>query len=651
MSPLSSIVTAPFIEALGTTLLHFLWQGAAAGAVLFLMLRLGRFTAATRYAMGVGTLVAMAAAPLATFALITTDATTGAATSAVPGASAALATKVSIAADTARAMSGDGWSPTAITALVWAVGVVVLGIRLAGGWVLARRLVRQGAEPASQEIQALARRVADRLALTRVVRVAQSSAVVVPMMVGWLKPVVLFPAGVLSGLSPMQIEALLAHELAHIRRHDYLVNLLQSVVETLLFYHPAVWWVSRRVRVEREHCCDDMAVAICDRLVYATALGELAARAAGPHVALAATDGSLLHRVRRILEGTAEAQSGRTSWLPMLAIVFVAGAAVTVLLASGRDAEPSRRHLLDPPAVQEARAIETVPEGRPQVRALDDVPPHDGAEASLKEVSPEAEDARAAHLALPPHEAVAEAQSQTERERARQAQLEEMQRQAAREMEEVQRALRALERQRLEVQLKADVDALMTELEAARRELARGRQLVETGLLSPGALARLERDVAALERRVVTTKVDHELAARQSDLLARQAEKNREIDRVLLERALTDDERRATLERLLTDQELYERVKRTTERLEPVASSPTTEPARAGDFVLIDIHSEPDVPRAYTVAADGTIKLPLSAPLRVAGLTAGEIQMAIVKQLTARGLSNVAAEVEVRRPR
>ena len=102
------------------------------------------------------------------------------------------------------------------------------------------------------------------------------------MMVGWLNPVVLLPASALSGLTPTQIEALLAHELAHVRRHDYLVNLLQSVVETLLFYHPAVWWVSAHVRAEREHCCDDLAVAVCDRLVYVTALADLAAMTSTP---------------------------------------------------------------------------------------------------------------------------------------------------------------------------------------------------------------------------------------------------------------------------------------------------------------------------------------------------------------------------------
>ncbi len=131
---------------------------------------------------------------------------------------------------------------------------------MAAGFV-ARRLVTRAIRPVAPEIHALARIVAGRLALDRIVHVAQSSAVSVPVMVGWLKPVVLLPAAAMSGLTIQQIEALLAHELAHVRRHDYLVNLLQSVVETLLFYHPAVWWMSRQVRAEREHCCDDLALA------------------------------------------------------------------------------------------------------------------------------------------------------------------------------------------------------------------------------------------------------------------------------------------------------------------------------------------------------------------------------------------------------
>jgi hypothetical protein len=95
----------------------------------------------------------------------------------------------------------------------------------------------------------------------------------VPIVVGWIRPTLIVPAAVLGGLSPSELEAVLAHELAHIRRHDYLVNLLQSAVETLLFYHPGVWWTSHVVRVEREHCCDDLAVKACgDAVLYARAM-------------------------------------------------------------------------------------------------------------------------------------------------------------------------------------------------------------------------------------------------------------------------------------------------------------------------------------------------------------------------------------------
>ena len=118
-----------------------------------------------------------------------------------------------------------------------------------------------------------------------------------------MKPVVLLPASALAGLTPQQLEAILAHELAHIRRHDYLVNLLQTLVETLLFYHPAVWWLSRRIRIERENCCDDLAVSLCgDPCTYARALADLEAlRGPARSLAMAANGGSLLQRVRRLL--------------------------------------------------------------------------------------------------------------------------------------------------------------------------------------------------------------------------------------------------------------------------------------------------------------------------------------------------------------
>src|SRR2546422_656218 len=106
-------------------------------------------------------------------------------------------------------------------------------------------------------------RLAARLRIRRPVRVLESAVVQVPAVIGWLRPVILLPASALTGLTPLQLDALVAHELAHVRRYDYLVNLIQSVIETLLFYHPAVWWASQQVREEREHCCDDLAVVVC----------------------------------------------------------------------------------------------------------------------------------------------------------------------------------------------------------------------------------------------------------------------------------------------------------------------------------------------------------------------------------------------------
>ena len=143
--------------------------------------------------------------------------------------------------------------------------------------------------------------------LSRVPHIVDSALVDVPTVVGWLRPLILLPVAALANLTPAQVDSILAHELAHVRRHDYLVNVLQTLTETLLFYHPAVWWVSARVRAEREHCCDEIAVEICgDAADYARALVELESwRVSSATMALAATGGSLFDRVRRIMRAPA----------------------------------------------------------------------------------------------------------------------------------------------------------------------------------------------------------------------------------------------------------------------------------------------------------------------------------------------------------
>src|SRR5881392_4109170 len=187
--------------------------------------------------------------------------------------------------------------------VLWLTGVVALSLRLASGWLAARRLRALGIRPAPEPCVAALHRLAARLRVSRPVRVLESAVLQVPAVLGWVRPVILVPASALTGLTPLQLDALLAHELAHVRRYDYLVNLIQSVIETLLFYHPAVWWISARVRDEREHCCDDLAVAVCgDAHFYASALlGMERLRVTTPPLALSAAGGSLMGRVRRLV--------------------------------------------------------------------------------------------------------------------------------------------------------------------------------------------------------------------------------------------------------------------------------------------------------------------------------------------------------------
>ncbi|MEZ6132806.1 MAG: M56 family metallopeptidase [Planctomycetaceae bacterium] len=188
---------------------------------------------------------------------------------------------------------------------VWLVGIVVLSIRLLVGWRATRTLRVSGRLPVAEPIETIASGVAQQLGIRRVIEVAQSSLVDVPTVIGWLKPLVLLPATAISGLSSEQLEAVIAHELAHVRRHDYVVNVFQVLMETVFFYHPAVWWTSHLMRVERESCCDDIAIQMTgDRVRYARLLVWLE-EARGPSapmtLAMSAGAGSLSNRIARIV--------------------------------------------------------------------------------------------------------------------------------------------------------------------------------------------------------------------------------------------------------------------------------------------------------------------------------------------------------------
>ncbi len=214
---------------------------------------------------------------------------------------------------------------------IWLVGVVLVSLRPALGMWAVRHLRLRGV-PVAPAIHDLVVRLANQIGVHRAVDVVQSTLVEVPAVIGWLKPMILLPVSVATSMSPAELEAILAHELAHIRRHDYLANLGQMFVETVFFYHPAVWWMSHAMRTEREDCCDDLVVRVLgNRTNYVRALvtvDELrgsapqAARANRLVPVLSATGGALMIRVRRIMGVPLERQSG---WIltPMVLGLFL----------------------------------------------------------------------------------------------------------------------------------------------------------------------------------------------------------------------------------------------------------------------------------------------------------------------------------------
>jgi uncharacterized protein (TIGR03435 family) len=315
-----SLAAQPWVERMGMTLLHFLWQGAIIVAMYAAARRWGARTLGPngRYFLACAALTAMAIAPMVTWILLrgpTPESVAVTFTAPMSAARTEPARSIYPSLPSALPSDTDPAMPGAFLSWVvafWLTGAIAFSLRLLGGWMLAERLRSRMVRPASADWQRTLDRLKTRICVSRPVRLLVSGLLQAPAAVGWLWPVVLVPAGALAGLPSAQLEALLLHELAHIRRHDYLINVLQSVVEAVFFYHPGVWWISGHMRAERELCCDDMAVSITgDALIYARALAEFdAARFIQPAV-VAANGGSVADRIARLLGQTST--SGRAT--------------------------------------------------------------------------------------------------------------------------------------------------------------------------------------------------------------------------------------------------------------------------------------------------------------------------------------------------
>ena len=294
--------TPDVLRTLGLSLLHFLWQGAVLAALAAAAIALTR-KAATRYAIAVAALIAMVAAPVFTYLILrqSSPAFTPSFENSVPTMVRAVNLASHRIASSAESSFASSELLTTFVKL-WFIGVLLFSLRTAGGFFLVARLRSRDSKPINSRLLALCREMQNRLGITRAIRYCESLHLDAPAVVGWFRPVVLLPISALTGLTELQLRAVIAHELAHIRRFDAFFNLFQVAAETLLFYHPSVWWLSKRVRAERENCCDDVALSVCDNPAeYARALASMEEWRVAPLFAMAANRGPLASRVTRLL--------------------------------------------------------------------------------------------------------------------------------------------------------------------------------------------------------------------------------------------------------------------------------------------------------------------------------------------------------------
>lgn len=332
-----------WIEVLGWTLLNTLWQGLLIFAILTIMLRLiPSRQSRLRYVVSCGAIGMFMFAAILTFAYLIEGEPEFAFINAVDE-SASLIPKTVEAMSGERSLSSriflfiDGKMPWILAG--WVMGVCLFSVRLARSWWYVHAL-REDSEIVENAWSERLRQLARECNVGGTVILAESVRVDAPIVVGWIKPMVIVPLGMLSGLSAEQIETIFIHELAHIRRRDYLINLLQSWLETVLFFNPFVWMISEIVRREREFCCDDEVLRRkSDSLAYARTLAAVEAerlKRCGIALSLAENKKQLLNRIRRIMEKSVAPYTGKERLIPVVLLIVGLGCASWLTIGANR---------------------------------------------------------------------------------------------------------------------------------------------------------------------------------------------------------------------------------------------------------------------------------------------------------------------------
>lgn len=319
----------PFMHAAGWTLINSLWQAFILAAIATLLLRCIplRFSN-IRYAIACSSLAVTVLTSCLTFYYLSRNTiadTTASQTFLIKTASVAMERELSPLSfsDLIRAIGIkiQPYIPTILFA--WCVGAMLCMLRMVTGWWYIGRMKRE-AIFMSGEWRDRLQQLTQTLKINRVVSLAESVRITTPMVIGFIKPVVLIPVEMISGLTTEQIETIFIHELAHIKRHDYVINIIQSVIEAIFFFNPFVWALSNIIRREREYCCDDAVVKQGSRFAYARALARLEERRLSKAMfalSLAENKNQLLNRIKRIMEKSGKNYSGKNRYIPALMVI------------------------------------------------------------------------------------------------------------------------------------------------------------------------------------------------------------------------------------------------------------------------------------------------------------------------------------------
>ncbi len=335
-----SFISNEIINALGATLVHSIWQAAIIGLVLLVILRMvPKSNAQLKYWLALTALAGVVfwggytlkeqVQSIRPYDIATAEQLT-ALWEISPNLAVAQNYGLGVVQNYTLEFMTKLQPYMTTLVVVWFLGALLLLVRLQGSMIYLSKLRRSQLQPLPQDWVWKVQELAHQLRIHKTIQIAESALAQVPMVIGHIKPIILLPVGIITGLPAREVEAVIAHELAHVKRYDYLINILQTIVESLLFFNPVVWWISQVIRKQREHCCDDLAVKCCgNHLIYAHALTNLGAwslQTPSMSMGLFKSKGELLQRVKRLVYPHHRA-SIKEKWIPAM----ILGVAITCL--------------------------------------------------------------------------------------------------------------------------------------------------------------------------------------------------------------------------------------------------------------------------------------------------------------------------------